>query len=448
MRQHQVDAVAFPFLVGPDVGQQLAEVRRTFGWETQVLDRAANPFGRFGSQESLACGGLADDHVADRHRLAVGEGRNALLHCMGKGVTEIQLAPLAVFPLVMFDDGHLDADRTDDDFAQQRLVVADLLERVALGQCKELRIADDGRLDHFGQSGAEIPVGETAQQIGVAEHEFGLVERTDDILVAIQIDAVLAADAGIDLGQQGGGQEAEADAAHVGRGDEAGDVRHDAAAHAHQKGAAVGSHGQQLAVDLFDLDKRLAAFALADHISFMVQRARKHLRVKMPLAYDIQTLYPQEYKIARYTLERAQKEFKIGLDKQEIVGIALNFVNSRITPDSTETTDRTLQDETMLEDLIEIVEEHFGLIVERTGFNYTRYASHMQYLFDRIHAGTLIQSGNSPIYQDLKRNHPKVADCVEKIAAHLEQEWSCHLSDEEKLYIMLHVNRVCSKSQT
>lgn len=191
-----------------------------------------------------------------------------------------------------------------------------------------------------------------------------------------------------------------------------------------------------------------AAFALADHISFMVQRARKHLRVKMPLAYDIQTLYPQEHKIARYTLERAQKEFKIGLDKQEIVGIALNFVNSRITPDTTEATDRTLQDETMLEDLIEIVEEHFGLIVERTGFNYTRYASHMQYLFDRIHAGTLIQSGNSPIYQDLKQNHPKVADCVEKIAAHLEQEWSCHLSDEEKLYIMLHVNRVCSKNQT
>lgn len=191
-----------------------------------------------------------------------------------------------------------------------------------------------------------------------------------------------------------------------------------------------------------------ADFALADHIAFAIQRAKKQLRVKMPLSYDIQSLYPKEYKIGLYTIDRVRKEFKIGLEKQEAVGVAMNLVNNRITPDSSDTASRSEQDEEMLEDLIQIIEEHFGLILERSSFNYTRYASHMQYLFDRIHSGKTIQSGNCEMYASLKKDYPKVASCVEKMAEHIQQKWGCSLSEEERLYIMLHVNRVCSKTES
>ena len=52
-----------------------------------------------------------------------------------------------------------------------------------------------------------------------------------------------------------------------------------------------------------------AAFTLADHISFAMERARKNIRVKMPLAYDVEQLYPAEYRIAQHAIRRIRKEF-------------------------------------------------------------------------------------------------------------------------------------------
>lgn len=48
-----------------------------------------------------------------------------------------------------------------------------------------------------------------------------------------------------------------------------GDVGHDAAAHTDDEGAPVGPHVEELAVDLFELDESLAAFALTDDDMFV-----------------------------------------------------------------------------------------------------------------------------------------------------------------------------------
>ena len=43
-------------------------------------------------------------------------------------------------------------------------------------------------------------------------------------------------------------------------------------------------------------------YALADHLNFAIQRSREGLNVQVPLAYDIQHLYPHEYAIAKQGL--------------------------------------------------------------------------------------------------------------------------------------------------
>lgn len=54
---------------------------------------------------------------------------------------------------------------------------------------------------------------------GIAEDEFRLVEDSEDVLVSVEVHAVFAADARIDLCEEGSGQESETDAPHVGGGD-------------------------------------------------------------------------------------------------------------------------------------------------------------------------------------------------------------------------------------
>lgn len=187
-----------------------------------------------------------------------------------------------------------------------------------------------------------------------------------------------------------------------------------------------------------------AAFTLADHINFALERARKNIRVKMPLAYDVEQLYPVEYCIAKHAIRRIRKEFCIVLPESEVTGIAMSLLNSKLTQDAAQPAE-TDGDEEMLEDVTEIVENELHILVERSGFNYSRYATHMQYLFRRIHTGKAIQSDNLQLYTSLREEFPEIAACVEKIAQHIEEQWHSTLTEEEKLYLILHVNRICIK---
>ncbi len=190
-----------------------------------------------------------------------------------------------------------------------------------------------------------------------------------------------------------------------------------------------------------------AAFTLADHIAFTIERAQKKIRVKMPLAYDVQQMYPNEYRVAEYIFQRTQREFQIGLPREEIVGIAMSLLNSQVfSDDPGGGGDRAAEDDSeMLEDVTAIIEEEFHLIVDRNSFNYSRYATHLQYLFERIHQGKALDTENFQMYRSVAEEAPRVAACVDKIADHICKEWQCELSDEEKLYLILHVNRVCDR---
>ncbi|MGN0974456.1 MAG: PRD domain-containing protein [Gemmiger sp.] len=183
-----------------------------------------------------------------------------------------------------------------------------------------------------------------------------------------------------------------------------------------------------------------AVLSLADHIAFAMERAKKQLHVRMPLAYDVQQMYPTEYKIGRYTLDRVRKEFHIGLPKEEAAGIAMNLINAKAKPEQRVEQDEAEACASMLEDITEIVENHFHLIVDRESFNFSRYATHLQYLFQRVRSQQSIESDNLQMYKSLREEYPDVADCVEKISAHMAETWHCELSEEEKLYLILHVN--------
>lgn len=184
-----------------------------------------------------------------------------------------------------------------------------------------------------------------------------------------------------------------------------------------------------------------AVLLLADHLNFAIERVRKNIRVKMPLAYDVRELYPVEYRLGKYAVEKARKEFQVGLANDEAVGIAMNLINAKKTPSRRPEEDFS----EMLEQITEIVENHFHIMVDRDSFNFSRYATHIQYLFQRIQQKTAIDSENIRMYKDLREEFPEIASCVEKIAAHLEKTWHCTLSEEEKLYLILHVNRIMAK---
>lgn len=187
------------------------------------------------------------------------------------------------------------------------------------------------------------------------------------------------------------------------------------------------------------------SFTLADHIAFAIKRAEQNIHVRMPLAYDVEQNYPDEHRLGRQLVRRIRREFKVGLHEDEAVGIAMSFVNARVDVATDEEIEAAQRDEDMLEDITEIVENHFGVSVDRSSFAFSRYATHLHYLFSRIHGGKALPAEGLNGYRGIEEQFPVGVACVEKIAAHVRESWDAELTDEEKLYLVIHVSRICIK---
>ena len=188
------------------------------------------------------------------------------------------------------------------------------------------------------------------------------------------------------------------------------------------------------------------AFILADHLAFAIKRAEQNIHVRMPLAYDVEQTYPDEYRLARHILRRVRRTFNVALPNDEATGIAMNIVNARAEATSAEESARQRADEDMLEDVTELVEDFFGVQVDRSSFAFSRYATHMRYLFERLHAGTALDSSVVEGFRGIEERYPEGVACVEKIARHIAHKWEgAELSPDEKLYLVIHVSRICIK---
>lgn len=194
----------------------------------------------------------------------------------------------------------------------------------------------------------------------------------------------------------------------------------------------------------YELNPNLV-ITLADHINFCIERVKKGIYVQLPLIYEVEQTYPLEAKFGKYAVKQIERRFAVQLNPNEASGIAMNLVNARMNArtQEAEAAEWQKQFDDILEDTISLVEEEIGIVIDRDSFNFARYSSHLMYLLERISSNRTLDSDNGIMYQSSREEFPEIAVCVDRISRYLEEKWGITLADEERLYLILHVNRIC-----
>lgn len=132
------------------------------------------------------------------------------------------------------------------------------------------------------------------------------------------------------------------------------------------------------------------------------------------------------------------------MDADEAVGIALNLVNSQI--EIKDTAGKTISyEKQVIKEVTDIIERELQFNIDKDSFNYTRFATHLQYLLHRLNDNQCIDSDNQAMYDKAEEEYKDIADCVDIINEYLDKNFNCTLTDEERLYLILHINRVYAK---
>ena len=189
------------------------------------------------------------------------------------------------------------------------------------------------------------------------------------------------------------------------------------------------------------LDDSNIVFTLADHINFAIKRYKENVPLTLPITYDIQYLLKDEYQIGLYGIELVKKELGIYLPKDEAAYIALHIHeiigNNR--------NGSLKNEEEMIADITKIIEDSMDLKVDKDDFNYSRFVSHMHYLLRRKEVN--VSSDHDVIYEKLIEEYPVSFVTSEKVARYLEENSYPGLNNDEKMYLMLHINRLCAREK-
>ena len=183
-------------------------------------------------------------------------------------------------------------------------------------------------------------------------------------------------------------------------------------------------------------------FTLADHISFAVTRFKNKMTLKLPIYLDIQHLYPEEYLIGKKSLSLINENVGVVLPEEEASAIALHLINSELRNKEEPKNDN---ENKLIKLVVTEIETFFNQLLDKRSFNYARFITHLEYMVRRTKENNPILSSNYLLFESLKETYPKTYSCVLSVQKKLINELNISLSDEEMLYLVLHINRLYAR---
>ena len=178
---------------------------------------------------------------------------------------------------------------------------------------------------------------------------------------------------------------------------------------------------------------------LADHLQYALERTGDGIAIENPLSHEVAFVYPREVELGRRGIELVSERMGVNLPESEITSIALHLVNAEVDGmGSSQDMDLVMKSTVILERATQVIEGQ----LDRTSYAYVRFVAHLRFLIRRLMRGGCKETENSGLFRQAARDFPDAYRCAAGINEYLKRDYNWSCSDEEMLYLMMHVNRL------
>ena len=179
---------------------------------------------------------------------------------------------------------------------------------------------------------------------------------------------------------------------------------------------------------------------LTDHISYAIKLYKEGIFRPNVLIWEIRKFYPKEYNIGLKVLDFIEDELECRLPDDEAGNIALHLITAQVNNKYNKVED--LYDITKkIQDILNIVKYTYSIELDDNSLNYERFVTHLRFFFKRLKDRKLMEDKDDFLLNQVKNKYKNAYNCMLKIEKYLNVD----LTDEEKLYLTLHVQRVTQR---
>ncbi len=188
------------------------------------------------------------------------------------------------------------------------------------------------------------------------------------------------------------------------------------------------------------LGRRLTV-AVIDHIAYVIERLDKGLRIPTTAMPELRVLHPQEFAAAQQMAASISTQLGRELPPEEAVFLTMHVLNA--TRDEPNGTAALLF--RRVQHVVDVVEHGLGVKLDVDSPDYARFILHVQFLLQRLVNRTMLSSGDTSFFEFAKHSYPVSHAIAREVKAYVDAATSTELTDEELLYLIVHVERLKSQ---
>lgn len=180
---------------------------------------------------------------------------------------------------------------------------------------------------------------------------------------------------------------------------------------------------------------------LTDHLNYAITRHKNGIEMQNALLWEIQKFYHGEYLIGLKALEIVEHRTGAKLPVDEAAFIALHLVNAEMDMDLKESTPIP----GMIKDILNIIRLTMRIELDENSLSYERLVTHLKFYLQRVIKKEVYTDLDKSVFGTILEHCSKEYDCALKIEGYVKTKMGHDTSQEELIYLTIHINRVTSK---
>jgi len=181
--------------------------------------------------------------------------------------------------------------------------------------------------------------------------------------------------------------------------------------------------------------------AIVDHIQFVLERLEQGIRIPAANMPELRVLHPHEFSAAQRMSTTIAETLGRDLPDEEAVFLTMHLLNA--TRDEPNGTAALLF--RRLQHVVLTVENGLGVRLDVESPDYARFILHIQFLLQRLVSKTMLRSTDSSFFEFAKHSYPRSYEIAREVKAYVKAATESDLTDEELLYVIVHVERLANQ---
>lgn len=185
--------------------------------------------------------------------------------------------------------------------------------------------------------------------------------------------------------------------------------------------------------------------ALADHLSFAIERIKQGFSLHNKLLHEIKALYPAEFEIGKWAVDWVFEKTGVRLPEDEAGHLALHIHTAKM---NASTMNEVMNTTVILHELISLIENTLQVKVEEDSISYQRLMTHLNFALRRVVENEPFQDVDPDMHALVKEKYSRSYQTALQLRDHVKERLEQALPASELVYLTLHIQRIDKKERS